>query len=187
MHVLFLSFFLCIVKKKRARLGSGELLLQESSDGLIMSPALHRRRLLQALPPSEGIRSTRGHSLPLLSASPNSNLRVSRPSAGAHVGVISGSGLGDERGSVSRHRSSTWDEHEVMAQLERKESSRTGDGVGEKGAGSGRQRTWSHHGAVGHGQEARPSAEWEHLDAFQVCLRRRRMCVCMCVCVPAYV
>ncbi|CAM9623107.1 unnamed protein product, partial [Laminaria digitata] len=39
----------------RARLGSGELLLQETPDGLIMSPALHRRRMLTGLTALQGL------------------------------------------------------------------------------------------------------------------------------------
>lgn len=80
-----------------------------------------------------------------------------------------------------KRRSVTLDEHDIKAQREQRMVTRAtaGRAMGErKGLGGGgevspgRQRTWSHNipadrDRSGNG-DSRASAEWDHLDAFQV-------------------
>jgi len=82
-------------------------------------------------------------------------------------------GASSEGGSrLTRQRSSPWDEHGIARQQEERR---------KVALAGGRARTWSHNGTLRgqHGKDARSSAEWAHLDAFQV------PCFCTAVAVVA--
>lgn len=91
--------------------------------------------------------------------------------AGGSTGCYDNDDASSDGGSrMTRQRSSTWDEHGVAKQLEERKRTAATAIMGRTSSPGGRTRTWSHNGALGrfHGQLPRPSAEWAHLDAFQV-------------------
>ena len=96
---------------------------------------------------------------------------LSRGGAGGSTGCYDNDDASSDGGSrMTRQRSSTWDEHGVAKQLEERKRTAATAIMGRTSSPGGRTRTWSHNGALGrfHGQLPRPSAEWAHLDAFQV-------------------
>lgn len=100
--------------------------------------------------------------------------------AGNPTGGGKESGVGNYKPRLERMRSSTLDEHGIKAQQEERMVKRTSVGryvhgrhsasVDKEGKGGRKQRTRSHDGPLEKDmiQRARPSAEWAHLDAFQV-------------------
>ncbi|CAM9958902.1 unnamed protein product, partial [Ectocarpus sp. 8 AP-2014] len=159
----------------RTRVNSGELFLKESPDGLVMSPALHRRRVISGLAPLKEGRGSK-KDVVALRTSPQRGEQLSttrrlaeQAASNRAVAAAAAAASDDDEDDYrrTRQRSSTWDAHGIAKQLEDKRmaSLLTGDA----GDGGGRVRTWSHNGALRHvhGQGTRPSSEWEHLDAFQ--------------------
>lgn len=183
-------------------------LLKHTRDGLLMSPALHRVRLLTGvveaedkvevmilektassnslLGPQQQIGNDKETKRSLSKSRPRRSLGVGRAKqSGIRVGSDEGvaGGMGGEEGKrdnkmemtlppigrqITKQRSSTWDEPGVRKYV----GERAGEsgGTAEGGDDGSRPKSFSLDG-LGKGRDPPKPSGWEHLDAFQVCLR----------------